>query len=288
MKPKIGFIGMGTMGIPMSHNIAKAEYEVTVFNRSEEKYNKVDKRLVEIAPSLKSLVDNHDIIITMLTGPEAIEDTFGSLGKQLLLLTDKIVVDMSTISPSYSLFLKDKLNNIGAKYVDAPVSGSVVRAEGAQLVIMASGYEDTCDEITPILQTMGKKVVYCGDVPKASTMKLAVNLLLGIMMEGFAESYNFALKGGLKANDYFEVILNGGLAAPLFKGKADKLRDGEYSHQFALRHITKDLKFAVDHAYDTGASVFATALNLQLHRKAMEMGHAEDDMAAIMEAVKNG
>jgi 3-hydroxyisobutyrate dehydrogenase-like beta-hydroxyacid dehydrogenase len=287
MKPKIGFIGMGTMGVPMSHNIAKADYEVTVFNRSGEKYKNVDKNLVAIAPSLKALVENCDVIITMLTGPQAIEDTFDSLGKELLLLTDKIVIDMSTISPSYSLFLKDRLNNIGAKYLDAPVSGSVVQAESAQLVIMASGYEDTFDEINPILKTMGKKVVYCGEVPKASTMKLAVNLLLGIMMEGFAESYNFAMKGGLKAEDYFEVILDGGLAAPLFKGKADKLKNGDYKHQFALKHITKDLKFAVDHAYDTGASVFATALNLQLHRKAMGMGHADDDMTAIMEVLKD-
>jgi len=286
MKPKIGFVGMGTMGIPMSHNIAKAEYEVTVYNRSEDKYERVNKDLVAIAPSLRKLVGANDIIITMLTGPEAIEDTFGSLGKELLLLTDKTVIEMSTISPSYSLFLRDKLNNVGARYIDAPVSGSLPQAEAGELVVMVSGYEDTFDEVTPLLKTMGKEVVYCGEVPKASSMKLAVNLLLGIMMEGFAESYNFALKSGLRAEDYFEVILNGGLAAPLFKGKADKIKNAEYEHQFALKHLTKDLKFAIDHAYDTGTDAFATALNLQLYRKAMEMGFADDDMAAVIEVLK--
>ncbi len=286
MPQNIGFIGMGMMGIPMSHNIAKAGYKVTVYNRNEERYKDVDTKLVMIAPSLKQLVASCDPIITMVTGPDALDGLLTSLGNDISILADKTLIDMSTISPSYSLQLKDKLNGVGAKYVDAPVSGSRPQAEGAQLVIMASGYPETVDEVTPILNTMGKKVIYFGEVPKASIMKLAVNMLLGIMMEGFAESYNFARKGGLDTEAYLDVILNGALACPLFQGKSAKIKNEDYSQQFAVKHIAKDLKFTVDNAYETGAYVPSAALSQQLYRRAVDLGLADEDLSAIIKMIR--
>jgi 3-hydroxyisobutyrate dehydrogenase-like beta-hydroxyacid dehydrogenase len=287
MSQNIGFIGMGMMGIPMSHNIAKAGYKVTVFNRKEERYKEVDTKLVSIAPSLKHLVASCDPIITMVTGPDALEDIFTSLGNNIGLMADKTLIDMSTISPSSSLRLKDNLNNFGTKFVDAPVSGSRPQAEAAQLVIMASGYPETFDEVTPILNTMGKKVVYFGEVPKSSIMKLAVNMLLGIMMEGFAESYNFAQRGGIDLETYLEVILNGALACPLFQGKSAKIKNEDFSQQFAMKHIAKDLKFAVDNAYETGAYAPSAALSQQLYRRAADLGLANEDLSAIIKIIRN-
>ncbi len=129
-------------------------------------------------------------------------------------------------------------------------------------------------------------MIYCGEAGQGSMMKMMINLLLGVMMEGLAEALNFGRKGGLDLEAMLETVLSGPLGCGLFQGKADMFRKGGYPVQFPFKHMTKDLKFVVDTAYETGAMVPAGHALLQVFRGGLNRNLGEMDVAAVMKALE--
>jgi 3-hydroxyisobutyrate dehydrogenase-like beta-hydroxyacid dehydrogenase len=282
---KIGFIGMGIMGRAMAPHIMKAGYEVTVYNRTAAACDPLVQAGARMASSPLELAEAVDMLVIMLTGPEACDAVlFGEQGAAPG-LKGKIVANMSSVAPAYTEEFAERLQEQGIRLVDAPVSGSKKPAEDAQLVILAGGAKADVDAAEPVLSTMGKAVVYCGEHPAGSMMKMSINLLLGICMEGLAEMMAFGEKGGLSKETMFEVLLNGAVACPMFKVKQPMLMSGEYPTQFPLKHMAKDMKFVVDTAHETGAFVPSAQLSHSLYRKAEEMGLGDEDFAAILKGI---
>ena len=137
------------------------------------------------------------------------------------------------------------------------------------------------ERLTPLLATMGKKVVYCGEAGQGSMMKMAINLLLGTMMEAFAEMLSFGSMGGLTTDAMLDVIFSGPLNCGLFQMKAPLIVEQDFPPSFPLKHMTKDFKFVVDTAYDLGAPVPAAHTMLQLFRLAVGKQYGDLDFAAI-------
>ncbi len=197
MKQPIGFMGLGIMGVPMAANLLKAGYPLTVYNRSPAKAEPLVRQGAILAPTPRGLAESAEVVIAMVTGPEALNDLlWGPGGAGEALTTGKTFINMSSVSPSFTRQLAPALAASGAVLIDAPVSGTKKPAEEGALTILAGGPEDQVRELEPIFLALGKKVIYCGPAGQGSMMKMFINLLLALMMEGFAEALNFGRLGG--------------------------------------------------------------------------------------------
>jgi len=249
MQQNIGFIGLGIMGQPMAANILRGGYPLAVYNRTAGKADALAAAGADVATSPAELAEACDTIILMLTGPEACEAVLG--GENGILSADvagKTLINMSTVPADYSQQLAADLRKQGMHCIDAPVSGSKIPAEQGTLVILAGGESSEIDRAEPLLLTMGSRVVRCGEAGNGSAMKLAINLLLGTMMTGLAESLALAERSGSATEDFLEAVGAGALSCPLFKIKEGMLKSGEYPPQFPFRHMAKDLQFVLDQA----------------------------------------
>jgi 3-hydroxyisobutyrate dehydrogenase-like beta-hydroxyacid dehydrogenase len=288
MKEKIGFMGLGIMGTAMVANLLKAGYSVMVYNRTPAKADPLVKQGAELASSPKALAKAADVVIAMVTGPEALgELLWGPEGAGGALSHNKVFINMSSVAPAYTRELAGELEPSGVVFIDAPVSGTKKPAEDGTLVILAGGPENKVKELEPLLLAMGKKVIYCGPVGQGSMMKMFINLLLGLMMEGFAEALNFGRLGGLDLEAMLDTTYSGAMNAPMFQLKAANLRDKNYPAAFPLKHLAKDAKFVVDTAYQLGAPVPAGQMLLHLYRTGVAQGWGDEDISAIARVLEH-
>lgn len=287
MQPVIGFMGLGIMGSPMAANLIKAGFKVNVYNRTPAKAEPLKAQGATVAASPRELAAAVDLLILMVTGPEAIQDLlWGREGAFRELGPGKTLINMSSVPPRFSRELDSVLTGAGTTFIDAPVSGSKKAAEDRALIILASGPKEAVDQVTPVLLAMGKKVVYCGEAGQGSMMKMTVNLLLGLMMAGLAEAVAFGKAGGLTPEAVLEVVHAGPLSCGLFQLKTEMLTQGVFPAQFPLKHMTKDAKFIVDTAFETGAGAPLGHLLLHLYRRGLSLGLGDQDFAAIFRVLE--
>jgi 3-hydroxyisobutyrate dehydrogenase-like beta-hydroxyacid dehydrogenase len=288
MKPKIGFMGLGIMGTPMAANLLKAGYAVMVYNRTPEKTEPLVKLGAGSASNPKALAKAADVVIAMVTGPEALGHLlWGPDGAGGAFNHSKIFINMSSVSPGYTRDLARELEPTGVTFIDAPVSGTKKPAEDGTLIILAGGPQDKVQELKPVLLAMGKKVVYCGAAGQGSMMKMFINLLLGMMMEGFAEALNFGKLGGLSTEAMLDTVYSGPLNCAMFQVKAANLQNKNYPTAFPLKHMTKDAKFVVDTAYELGAPVPVGQMILHLYRTGVAQGWGDEDLSAIAKVLEH-
>jgi len=284
---QVAFIGLGIMGEPMAKNIVKKGYSLSVFNRTAEKTLPLREAGAVAAASPKEATKGADVVILMLTDPDAVDQVLdGPQGVRAGLEAGKTIINMSTVPPSYSRNLFDRLKSGHLAAIDAPVYGSKKPAEDGALVILAGGIQAKVKEMEPLLLTMGKKVVYCGEAGQGSSMKMVVNLLLSIMATGLAEAVNLGQKCGLSTETMLETILSGPTHCPLFEFKKPMLISDNYGAQFALKNMTKDLRFILQTADEAGAAVPAAHVVFQLYRAAMGRGLSDKDYAAVKKVIE--
>jgi len=287
MTPSVGFMGMGIMGVPMASHIARGGCPLVVFNRSRDKLRPLEELGARPAASPKELALASEAVVLMVTGHQAIDALlWGAEGAGEALDASKTVVNMSTVSPAYARGLAERVASTGAGFLDAPVLGTKKPAEDAKLLILAGGDASLVEKFTPLLSLMGRKVVHCGPAGQGSMMKMAANLMLGILAEGLAEAFHFALKGGLSTEAFLDVVLSGPLACPLFAMKASMLEENDFPASFPLKHMTKDLELMLDTAYETGAAVPAGQTQLHLYKTAVNRGWGDHDFAAVSRVIQ--
>lgn len=288
MKPKIGFMGLGIMGTPMAANLLTAGYPVMVYNRSPEKAALLVQQGAGLASHPKALARATDVVIAMVTGPEALQDLlWGPDGAGGAFSRNKVFINMSSVSPRQTRELARELEPTGVIFIDAPVSGTKKPAEDGALIILAGGPQDKVAELSPVLLAMGKKVIYCGPAGQGSMMKMCINLLLGLMMEGFAEVLNLAKVGGLPLEAMLDTISSGAVNCGMFQIKAPNLLNNTYPPAFPLKHMTKDAKFIVDTAFELGAPVPAAQTMLHLYRTGVALGWGDADFSAIARVLEH-
>lgn len=287
MKQKVGFMGLGIMGAPMAANVLKADFPLTVYNRTKEKSAGLKDIGAAVASTPRALAEAVEVVIAMVTGPEALCNLlWGPDGAAGALNGSKCFINMSSVSPMFTRDLSANLAPTGVTFLDAPVSGSKKPAEDGTLLILAGGPREAVETYTPLLQTMGKKVIYCGEVGQGSMMKMANNLLLAGVLEAMAEVVNFGRMGGLSLDSLFDVILSGPMNCPIIQMKTGMYRENEFPPNFPLKHMTKDLKFLVDTAYQTGAPVPVGQVLLHLFRLGVGREWGDLDVAAILKVLE--
>ena len=279
---KIGWIGLGLMGIPMSQQLIKAGYPVTVYNRNKDKETTLKEQGADTASTPAVLINKSDVVIIMVTDDNAIQEIFsGENGVLKANTSGKLIINMSTVSPAISKQMAALCKEQGNHYLDAPVSGSVKQAETAALVIMAGGDAEIFKKAKPILDRMGKMALHVGDTGAGNIAKLAINSLLSIHAQGLAEGIVLAEKNGIAPEILMELLNNGALASPFIKIKGDAILAGNFTPAFSLNNIVKDLKLAKDIGLSTpmGEAALKTYL-------AAQGDFGEEDLIAIFKQVE--
>ena len=184
----------------------------------------------------------------MVTGPEALDELlWGEHGAASGFTAQKTFINMSSVSPRYTRDLAGELEPLGVACIDAPVSGTKKPAEEGALLILAGGDQEKIAALAPIFAALGKRVIYCGPMGQGSMMKMTINLLLGVMMAGLAESLNFGLKNGLDQEAILDVILSGSLSNGLFGMRQTCSRTPDLPPQLSLK--TYDQRPEIRHRY---------------------------------------
>ncbi|CAG7646935.1 NAD(P)-binding domain-containing protein [Paenibacillus allorhizosphaerae] len=243
----IGFIGLGTMGKPMAANLLKKGFSVAVYNRSAEK---ADDLVLLGARAAHSPVDaalEADVVITMLSTEHVVLDTvFGENGIVHSLRPGQTVIDCSTVSPETSRKLNDECAAHLVDFLDAPVAGSKPAAENGTLGFMVGGPEEALEKHRDVLEAMGTTIVYMGPAGSGSYAKLAHNTIVGINAAALVEGLSMAVKAGLDPASFLSIVQSGGANSKQAELKGPKIIDRDFSSQFSLGLMLKDLILAED------------------------------------------
>jgi 3-hydroxyisobutyrate dehydrogenase/glyoxylate/succinic semialdehyde reductase len=279
---KIGFIGLGIMGSRMAKNLANAGYHLYIYNRTKEKADPLLSDRVEWCTSPGMVANNANVIFTMLSTPEVVQEI--ALGEEGLLsgmMKGNVWVDCSTVNPSFSRQMADITEELGFNFLDAPVAGSLTPAEKGELVFLAGGKKEIVKYCSPLFKIMGKKVVHAGEHGKGSALKLVNNLVMGRAMYGVAEGLMLGEHLGLDKKEILD-LLDGSPIAPAMVGmKKEKFLTGDYSPEFPLQWLQKDLHLAAQSAYEEGSPLPATNLIKEIFALASKSGLAERDFTAV-------
>ncbi|GBC63626.1 NAD(P)-dependent oxidoreductase [Desulfonema ishimotonii] len=282
MLQKIGFIGTGIMGQPMSVNILNQGYDLMVWNRTIGKTGLYQATGARVAETPREVGEWADVLILMLTGPEAIDAVLaGDRGALTGKTAARTLINMSTVPPDYTIRLGAALQDQKIAFLDAPVTGTRKPAEEGGLVILAGGDAEKISEMEPLLLAMGKKVIRCGPVGQGSAMKMAFNLLLGTLMAGLCEAVNLGRGSGLPFDTVMEALRSGPLDCGLFGLKSDMLEQDDFPAQFPLRHMAKDLRFALKTADEKGIATPVGQALFQLYRQGDWDALGDMDFAAV-------
>lgn len=279
---KIGIIGLGSMGQPIADNIIKAGFQV-IFSSTSSKTVDYFKRKAILASSAVDVIDKAEIILFVLPTDKEINEIVSAAKNRL---SQKTLINLSTISPKSSIKLSKKVKKLGGNYFECPISGSRKPAIDGTLLLLTAGELEELNSLASLFSSFSRKTVYCGEIPNASKMKLANNLLLITLFNGLMEAVNYAKQIGLNEKEYLDMIDSGPMANNVFTSKHQKILDEDYSPQAPLRLVYKDARLICDLAKEYGVSLPLFSKHKKLLKKGFESGLGNLDIISIVKELK--
>lgn len=282
MAKRVGFIGLGMMGNPMCKNLLQAEFELTVWNRTESKMKEIVNLGANPARSGREVAEKSEVTITMVTGPADVEQVI--LGKDGViegLQTGGVIIDMSTNSPEVSKRIASEVAKRGYTMLDAPVSGSVGVAARGALTIQVGGDRKVFEAHRDVLEAMGKNIFHVGSNGVGCSVKLVGNAVMGTNMAVVAEALCLGAKAGISSDVMVKVLQNTSAASRILELRSPNIIEGEYKAQFMLKLLFKDLGLALDAAHDKNVPMPIVGLVRQVYAQAMVDGRGDNDFSAI-------
>ncbi|XJZ27870.1 NAD(P)-dependent oxidoreductase [Bacillota bacterium Lsc_1132] len=278
----IGFIGLGIMGGSMAENLLKKGFELVVYNRTKDKAASLIEKGAKWAESPKAVAEQADIVFTMLANPKVVEDVALSENGFLNHLSNrKLWVDCSTVDPTFTRRMAAEAAKRGVRFMDAPVTGSRVPAMQGELVFLAGGSREDLREVEPMLKAMGKEVSYQGGVGQGTAMKVIINLMLAQSMAAFAEAVSLGEALGVEKETVANTLLNGPTTAPFLKGKKDKVLNQDFSADFPLEHMQKDLQLVAQAAFESNIALPIANVTKEVYMLAKQQGFGKLDFSAV-------
>ena len=276
---RVAFLGLGIMGRPMAANLVKAGHQVSTWNRSAGK----EVEGARAAASPAEAARGAEVVWMCVSDTAAVEQVlFGPEGAESTLEQGAIVVDSSTIAPSATLRFAERLKQKGADYVDAPVTGSKIGAEGGQLIFIVGGAESTVDRLRPLFAAMGKLMVRVGETGKGQSAKLAMNLMIAVTYEGFAEALTLATRLGVNMERLLELINASMVRSGVVEYKAPFVLKRDFTPNFPLRLMHKDIHLMLDAAREARIKLPALETVEEIYEIAADEGQGDLDYAATL------
>jgi len=267
------------MGRPMAANLVKAGHELTVWNRTPGK----DVAGAKTASTPAEAVKEKEVVWMCVSDTKAVEQVlFGQNGAAQSLQKGTVVVDSSTISPSASVQFANKVRERGCDFLDAPVTGSKNGAEAGTLIFIVGGKEETITRIQPLFSAMGKQAIHMGENGKGLAAKLAQNLQIAFIYEGLAEGLTLATKMGVKPEKLIELIQASMIRSGVADYKAPFILKRDYSPNFPLRLMHKDMHLMMDAARENGVQLPGLEKIDEIYEAASKAGYDDLDYAATI------
>ena len=282
----VGFLGLGMMGEPMALNLARAGNRVLAWNRSPRSFDQLLSAGGAILPDARDVMARAPTIILMLANEQAIDAVLDRDAPEFAgNVRGRTIVHMGTTSELFSRQLEADIRSHGGSYVEAPVSGSRGPAEAGRLVAMLAGEESAVTRIRPLLTPMCRDAIFCGSVPNALTMKMAVNLFLISMVAGLAEAFQFAGKKGLDLAAFQTVLDKTPMASEVSRAKAAKVAAADFTPHAKALDVLMNNNLILDSARIGGVATPLLDICGALYGETVRSGFGGDDMIAVMKAI---
>lgn len=276
---RVAFLGLGIMGQAMATNLVKAGHEVTVWNRTPGK----TVEGAAVAPTPAAAAQGAEVVWLCVSDTDAVQTTvFGKDGVEGSLSQGMIIADSSTISPNATVKFAEQVKAKGAAWVDAPMTGSKIGARDGTLVFIVGGEEAPIERLKPLFAAMGKKIFRMGETGKGQATKLAMNLQIAMIFEGFAEALTLATKLGIDAQQLLSLIEATMIRSGVVEYKAPFVMQRDFTPNFPLRLMHKDIKLALEAAKEARVKLPGLETVEEIYEMASEDGHQDLDYAATL------
>ena len=283
---KIGFIGIGIMGAPMAAHLLDAGHEVAVNDLNAIPQALLDKGAQMVSSAREAAVYGEVIIVMVPDTPDVETVLFGANGVAEGLSQGKIVVDMSSISPVETKLFAEKINALGCKYLDAPVSGGEVGAKAGTLTIMVGGDQPTFDKIKPLFELMGKNITLVGGNGDGQTCKVANQIIVALTIEAVGEALLFASKAGANPAKVREALMGGFASSKILEIHGERMIKRTFDPGFRIELHQKDLNLALSNARKLQMSLPNTATAQELFNSVAAQGDIGLDHSAMVLALE--
>lgn len=262
---RIGFIGLGIMGNPMAHHLINAGHKLFSCANISDIHPELLAKGLHDCDTPAEVANETDVIITILPDTADVEKVLlGENGVLTTIRPGKVIVDMSSISPSETQKFAYQANEVGCEYLDAPVSGGQTGAESASLSIMVGGSQQTFDQIKPIFEILGNNITLVGEIGSGQICKMANQIIVALNIEAVAEALVFASKAGADPTRVRDALLGGFASSRVLEVHAEKMIKRQFEPGFRVDLHRKDLKQALSAAQELAVSLPNTANTMQL------------------------
>jgi 2-hydroxy-3-oxopropionate reductase len=282
---KIGFIGIGLMGLPMAKNILKSGYKLIAFNRSPNKADLLKEFGAEIAKSLGELVNNSDVIITMLTDDKAVDEVMNNQNFVENLKSGKILIDMSSVKPITAKKHANSLKLKDINYLDAPVSGGTIGAEEATLAIMIGGDQNVFNEVKDLLKTMGNPTLV-GPVGSGQVSKLANQIIVGLTIGAVAEAVTLCEKAGADPIKMISALSGGWADSKVLQTHGKRMINKDFTPKGKTSTHLKDMNNILECANNFNTHLPISNLVKEMYKNLVENGCGNDDHSSLYKEIE--
>jgi len=288
IKPKIGFIGLGIMGGPMAINLQAAGYSLHICDHDQNALEKLAEQGAVVIQSGQEVAKNADIVILMLPDTPHVETVlFGYEGVASGLSCEKLVIDMSSVSPSATIDFAKRINDLGCDYLDAPVSGGALKAITGELSIMVGGPRAAFDRANDVFNVMGGTVTLIGERNgDGQVCKVANQILVGTMTSGVAEALLFASKSGASPEMVRTALLGGAAQSIILENHGQRMIERNFDPSFRADLQCKDLGLAVEACKEVGLYLPGATASWQLFNACIAGGDGSNDAISVLKTLE--
>jgi len=287
MDKKVGFIGLGIMGMPMAHNLVKAGFEVIVYNRTTSKAEQMVSKGAKKVDSPKEVAEESSVVITIVSDTPDVESVIlGENGVIEGIKPDSVVIDMSTISPQATQKIATRLREKGAYMLDAPVSGGEQGAINGTLSIMVGGDAKIFERCRPILEAMGKSIIHVVSNGMGQTVKLMNQILVAGTLNAVVEALIFAQKAGVDLEKALEAVKGGAAGSWQLSNLAPRIIKRDFRPGFMVDLIQKDLRLVMGAAEVVKTPLPVTSFIHQMYYSLQSAGEGRDGTQALVKVLE--
>ena len=281
----IGFIGTGLMGLPMAKNLLKSGFKLKAFNRSIEKADPLRKFGAEISKSIKEVVNDSEVIITMLTDDIAVNDVMKNSDFADNIKSGATVIDMSSVKPKTALTHAENLKSKNINYLDAPVSGGTIGAEEASLAIMVGGNKDVFEKCFDIFKAMGNPTLV-GPISCGQITKLANQIIVGLTIGAVAEAVTLCEKAGVDPNKMIEALKGGWADSKILQTHGKRMIDKDFTPKGKTSTHLKDMNNILECAKNSNTELPISNLIKEMYKTLVKNGHGDEDHSSLYKEIK--
>lgn len=281
-RTKIAILGLGIMGSGMANRLLSANFPLAVYNRNREKCIPFANAGAFVASSPREAASRSQIVLSMVGDDTASREIWlGENGALQGASPDSILIESSTLSGEWIAELGSRASERGCRFLDAPVTGTKPHAASGELVFLVGGSPEALDAVRPVLSVLGRDVLHLGPIGSGTLMKLINNFVCGVQAASFAEALAMIDAGGLDRTTTVSILTAGAPGSGIVKRMADRMATNDFTPNFALQWMAKDLSYALRNAADKGIRLQTAAAALSIFQRAIAEGHGDEDFSAV-------